>query len=156
MKRVVCFLCAIVTVASSARALAAVTTNISVPIDQIVFNPCADNRSGENISLSGPLHVLTSVTLTKDSVHLDTHFQPQDVTGVGSVTGTTYRATGVTRENTTFHGAGFPFIDTFVNNFRMIGRSSASNFMVHVVFHITVNANGVTTAVPEHVSVDCR
>ena len=83
------------------------------------------------------------------------HFQPQGLTGVGLTTGDKYQATGVTQEIDHF-GAGFPIISTFINNFRFIGAGPGNNLLFHEESHVTINANGVITALVDHISLECR
>jgi hypothetical protein len=49
----------------------------------------------------------------------------------------------------------FPFIETFVNNFKIIGQGPGNNFLVHQNVHITVNANGTLTASVDNFSTEC-
>ena len=49
-----------------------------------------------------------------------------------------------------FSSSGLRFNATFVNNFRWIGPGRGNNFLSHQTFHVTVNANGVTTVVCGH------
>jgi hypothetical protein len=83
-------------------------------------------------------------------VHVKSHAQPQGISGFGQTTGAKYQATGVTQERFSIN----PF--TFVNNFRIVGQGPGNNFLVHEVFHVTVNANGTVTAFVDRVSVECR
>jgi hypothetical protein len=134
------------------------TTNLSVPINILVFVPCANGGTGEFVQLSGDLHILFHTTIG-DSGHVEikAHFQPQGVSGVGLTTGDKYQATGVTQQTTTFDSVdGFPFETTFVNNFRIIGQGLGNNFLVHQTFHVTVNANGEVTAFVTNTSVECK
>ena len=48
------------------------------------------------------------------------------------------------------------FNQTFVNNFRIVGQGTDNNFLVHQTFHVTVNANGMLTALVNNFSVECR
>ncbi|HEV2765916.1 MAG TPA: hypothetical protein VGV38_23225, partial [Pyrinomonadaceae bacterium] len=98
------------------------TTNVSVPTNIVVFVACANGGAGEFVLLSGDLHILMHFTSNKNHVTIKSHFQPQGISGTGLTTGDTYRATGVTQETTTFQNDGGPFVDTFVNNFRVIGQ----------------------------------
>lgn len=132
---------------------AAVVTNTSVPIEITLFVPCANGGAGENIDVSGPLHVLASVTLDRHGgFHAHVLFNPQDVTGVGLSTGNKYQGTGETEED--FNGT-VGLTDTFVNNFNMIGQGPGNNFKVHENAHITINANGTITAFVDNFSFTC-
>jgi hypothetical protein len=134
------------------------TTNVSIPTDLAVFIPCANNGAGEDVQLSGPLHMLFHVTISAgDKIIIKSHFQPQGISGVGRTTGDKYRATGVTQETTTFDSIdGFPFVTSFVNNFKIIGRGPGNNFLVHENFHVTINANGEVTVFVDNFKFDCK
>ena len=138
--------------------LSAVTsqTNAEIPIDLFVFVPCANGGAGELIVVSGPLHVLFQVTISNTgNVLLYAHFQPQGISGTGSVTGDKYQATGITQSTNTF-STPFPITSTFVNNFYMIGQGPRNNFKVHETFHFTINANGEQTAFVDNFRVTCQ
>lgn len=148
-----------ITNGTSATPQATVTmTNVSIPIDLVVFVPCADNGMGEFVDLSGDLHILIHVTISNSGrVTVKQHTQPQGISGIGQSTGDRYRGTGVTQSTQTFDGIdGFPFQTTLVNNFRIIGQGPGNNFLVHENSHITINANGEVTAEVDNLSVDCK
>ena len=131
-------------------------TNITIPIDLFVFVPCANGGAGELMEVSGPLHVLSQLTISNSgNVVLYSHFQPQDISGTGFVTGDKYQGTGITQSMNTFK-TPFPITFTFVNNFYMIGQGPNNNFKVHETFHFTINANGEVTAFADNFSVTCQ
>jgi hypothetical protein len=131
------------------------TDNFVAPLDQLVFIPCANGGSGEDVELIGRLHVLVHATLASDSNFVfKEHFQPQGVAGIGSVTGDTYHGTGATQDLTHYGHVGQTF--TFVNNFRIIGQKTGNNVLLHEVAHFTVNANGGVTASFDKVTADCK
>jgi hypothetical protein len=138
------------TQSASAQA-APFTINLQFPITISVFVPCALGGAGEVVDLSGMLHELFHVVSTPGGrLQLKLHDQPQGISGTGETSGEKYQATGVTQQlsNTnTF---------TFVNNFRIIGQGPDNNFLVHELFHVTVNANGEITAFVDGTSVECR
>ncbi|MEY2524177.1 MAG: hypothetical protein QOJ66_2742 [Ilumatobacteraceae bacterium] len=121
-----------------------------------VFVPCANGGAGEVIAGDLQLHVLVTTTVNGNNVSGKDHFQPQGGSLVGQTTGDTYVATGATQDSFTgsFQNGRSTF--TFVNNFRMIGPGPGNNFLVHETFHITVNANGVTTVTHDNLTVDCK
>ena len=138
-------------------ALAEVTENVRIPIAPFFVDvPCANGGAGETLDLQGDLHILMTSTVNGNNVSGKFHFQPQGVSGTGSVTGDTYRATGVTQG--TFKGSlqNGQYAETFVNNFRMIGPGPGNNFLVHELFHITINANGEVTVEHEISRVECK
>lgn len=137
-------------------AASTVTTNEFVPFSLIAFVPCANGGAGELVEVSGTLHILTHTTISNSgNVHGKVHFQPQGAKGVGQTTGDTYNATGVTQEQFNINGP-LPFTDTFINNFNIIGPGPDNNLSVHQTIHLTINANGVVTAVVDNTSIECQ
>jgi hypothetical protein len=107
--------------------------------------------------LSGTLHTVSRTTIDANGgFHGTIHFNPQGVKGVGQSSGDTYQGNGVTKTTTNIAGAGLPFTDTFVNNFRIIGPGPDNNLLVHQTIHVTINANGVMTADVLNTSTECR
>lgn len=140
--------------ASFSAAAGGVETNIVYPLTGFtVFVPCAAGGAGEIISLDGTLHVLVNSTVdAQGGIHLTTHFQPQNLSGTGLITGDKYQGTGVTQDQTIVTAAG---VVTFVNNFRMIGQGPGNNYMVHENATATVDANGNVTAFHDNLTVSC-
>jgi hypothetical protein len=147
----------LIVVLGVAQALAKATTynqNVQVPIDLLVFVPCAAQGAGELVQLSGPLHILFTTTIDdRGGFHSKFHNQPQGVSGTGLTTGASYNATGVTQGN--FNGK-VGYETTFVNNFKIVGQGPGNNFMIHETFHVTVNANGTLTAFVDQTSIVCN
>ncbi len=141
---------------SGLPACAAVDTNMSFPVSISVFVPCAVGGAGEVVTLSGNLHLLVSTTVNANHISFDMHIQPQGISGVGSVTGNKYQGTGITRLSFEADVVAFPFIQTSVNNFKIIGQGPDNNFLVHENIHITVNANGTVTASVDNFSMSCQ
>jgi len=135
-------------------ARAEVTDNESIPFTQVLFVPCAADGAGEEVLVSGDLHILTSVTMDQSGGgHLRAHVQPQGISGVGLTTGDKYQATGGDHLETNFQfGREF----TEVSNFRLIGQGPGNNFLVHQTIHFTINANGTLTTDVNHVSAECK
>jgi hypothetical protein len=139
-----------------AFAASAFTDNFVAPLDQLVFIPCANGGVGEDVELTGRLHVLVHATLASDSNFVfKEHFQPQGIAGIGSVTGDTYHGTGATQDLTHYGRVGQQTF-TFINNFRIIGQKTGNNLLLHEVVHFTVNANGGVTASFDKVTADCK
>jgi hypothetical protein len=138
-------------------AQAAVEENISTSFDGFtVFVPCANGGTGEEVVFTGNLHTLITFTINGNNVSGKYHFQPQGLSGVGTITGDKYRGTGVTQG--TFKGSlqNGQYQQTDVNNFRMIGQGKGNNFLVHSTFHLTISAKGAVTASVDQVSEECK
>jgi hypothetical protein len=126
------------------------TSSISVPFDA-VFDGCT-----EPIHFTGELHILSHSTFTSSgNVHFKSHFQPQGLKGIGLLTGTKYEATGVSQVEINYDGP-VPHTESYINNFRLIGQGRNSNFLVHEIFHFTINSNGDVTVIHDNSSLECR
>jgi hypothetical protein len=156
MKQILALFAIAVMLVSVAAAHAAVTTNDKQTTAFSVFVPCANGGAGESVDGTIDLHTLITSTVNGNNVSGKFHFEPQGGDLVGSVTGDKYQPTGVTQDH--FKGSlqNGQFTETFVNNFRIIGQGPGNNFLVHEVFHITINANGDVTVNHDRVSVDCK
>jgi len=144
---------AAVALATANLAQAAVSSNVSVPLATSTFVPCANGGAGEVVNLTGSLHILATVTFdSAGGVHGTLLFNPQNVSGVGSVSGAGYRGTGETLS--TFSG-NVGAVSSLVNNFRIIGAGGAASLQVHENIAVVVNANGTVTTSIDHVSVTC-
>ncbi len=140
---------------SAVNVRAAVVVNESIPFDGFTaFVECADGGNGEEVVLTGDMHFLLAVTLDANGgLHVKDHYQFQGVSGIGQSTGDKYQAVGVSQG--TFNGkVGFTY--TFVQNFRIIGQGPGNDFLVHVTFHLTVNADGTTTVFHDNFTIDCK
>jgi hypothetical protein len=130
------------------------TDNEKVPTDIAVFIDCANGGAGDEVFLSGNLHILFHGTFDgSGGVHLKSHFQPQGISGYSLVTGAKYQATGETQDHFNLK-VGSQF--TYVNNFKIIGQGPGNNFLVHENLHLTVNANGTVTASVDNFSITCK
>ena len=94
-----CLVAVITIIALIVPAHAAVQVNDRTEIALSVFIPCAAGGAGEVVDLVGPLHTLVSFTINGNKVSGYTHFQPQEIVGVGETTGVKYQATGITQES---------------------------------------------------------
>lgn len=131
-----------------------VTQNEFVPLDLLVFVPCAAAGAGEEVQLQGSLHVLSHMTADgTGGVHIVQHFNPQGVSGTGLTTGDEYHGTGMTRYNTKLKVG---VAETYVNNFRIIGRGPGNNYLVHDTYRITLDAEGRLLTERFRFTVDCK
>jgi hypothetical protein len=152
----IALLLSVLALAVAPAAHAEVVENVQVPILLSGFVPCANGGAGEIVDFTGTLHIVVSFTINGNNVSGKSHFQPQGLKGIGQVTGDQYNAVGVTQDS--FRGSlqNDQFNETFVNNFRLIGRGPGNNFSVHENAHITINANGVVTAFIDNFGTDCK
>jgi hypothetical protein len=123
----------------------------------LVFTPCAGQGQEEEVWLSGSLHTLFHYTRNADGgVVFKFQSQPQGLSGVGLLTGTKYQGTGVSSSIDVDNSGSYPYRFTIINNYRIIGQGKNNNFMVHSVFHVTMNANGEFTGEVDKFSAECR
>lgn len=152
----ICLVLMVGTTPAMARATT-FTSSVKIPVNAIVFVPCANGGAGEAVLLSGSLHDLFHITLSdKGSVRIKSHDNRQGVSGVGLTTGTKYRGTGVNQFNFGFASHGLPFTFTFVNSFRIISQGRGNNFLVRENTHVTVKNNGALTAFVDNFSAECK
>ena len=130
--------------------------NVQIPTQFAVQDRCAGGRFGEIIVFTGNQHLVFSQT-SNATGHLDVKVQwnADDITGIGQYTGFTYRATGVTQDHTVIDGE-FPYVETMINNYHVIGQGQATNGNLHETVHYTVNANGDVTAYVTDYNFDCQ
>ena len=131
-------------------------TNTSIDVSILVFIPCANGGAGEFVTVSGPLHILTSFNINGNNIRGFGHDQPQGISGIGSITGDKYQATGVTQFEIKGSLTNGQYEFTFINNFRIIGQGPGNNFLVHQTIHETINANGTVTAEVLNSTFDCK
>ncbi|MGZ5011948.1 MAG: hypothetical protein ACXV74_13415 [Methylobacter sp.] len=142
---------------SASAAATSNTTSTSIDITRNVFvpPPCG-GVTGEIVELVGSLHILTITTINGNHSNIQVKFQPQGVSGVGEITGNTYQGTGATQRTIISDNDSFPLERIEVNNFNIIGHGSDPNAMEHDLVHITINANGETTASIDSSSIICQ
>ncbi len=121
-------------------------TSTTIPLDFIRSNDC----NGEQVKLSGTIHL---VSQTQRDGSVVGHFNYQNVSGVGLTSATTYRASTV---DTFRLEAPFPSDIHSVRSLRLISPGPEDDLLVRFLFHITVNANGETTAEVEDVNIKCK
>jgi hypothetical protein len=139
--------------------LSAVTSSSqsTVPFNVTLWIPCANDGLGENVQLTGEIEIHShAVEDDNGGMHMSTHMRPAGVVGVGALTGARYRGTGGTFQNEGWASGGFPYVYTYVNNFRIIGQGPGNNLLVHVTVHQTLNADGELTAEVDLSSMECK
>jgi hypothetical protein len=131
----------------------AVVVNERIPIFFGVVNPC---NGEEVVSLEGDIHILISTTEdalggTHVGVINQSHFS-----GIGAITGARY--SGFFNSNGHFNvRPPFPQILTLASPGTMtISSGNVPNFIVVIVSHLTVNANGEVTVTKNEFRAECR
>ena len=137
-------------------ALAEVTSNVVVPTDFVDFVTCGNGGAGEQVHITGDLHVILSTSVNGNHVSTKAHFQPDKLVAVGLVTGTVYQMHGVTQQRSEANLNNNQGQLDFVNNFRLITKGPEPNFQVHQVAHLVVNAAGFTVSFTTLNSFTCK
>lgn len=116
------------------------------PVDAAVFVDCANGGAGEEVRVTGTLHI---VIHANDEPGVGTLLFVTEVNsqlrGVGLTTGDIFvggTASGHFVSRTV--GPGQDFSNSSLS--RLIGQGTAPNLLFHEIDHVTVNANGVITA----------
>jgi hypothetical protein len=129
-----------------------VTTNETLPFTGSATNPC----NGDAITFSGQIHITNHVTTSSSGGnHIRMHVNYQGVSGTGTPSGANYNV--VTSQNETRNDNVGPQTETTITQvINLIAQGAVPNSKLHVVLHVTVNANGVTTSEVEEITVACK
>ena len=122
-----------------------------------VWVACANDGLGEEVSFSGSIQFLFHFNDDRGGgFHVTSEANPQGLSGTGSVTGDLYQGTGGTGGHVNGTISGFPYTDSFVNNFRIIGQGTGNDLIIHTNGQFTVNALGEVTVSQVNFSSECR
>jgi len=129
-------LTAIGTLASVTAAQAQVVTNETASYVYSGYVPCANGGAGELVNGRIDVHNLVTSTVNDNVETSQFQFQPRGSL-VGSVTGDTYRLTGVTRGTYKDSLQDSASIVTYVQSYQLVGPGQGNNLRVHEIAHIT-------------------
>jgi hypothetical protein len=129
-----------------------ITTNETVPLTGSMTNPC----NGDVVTFQGNMNVTNHMTTDSNGgTHLKTHVNFQNVSGTGVPSGLNYNVR--TTINETVNDNDGPQSEaTIISMVKLISQGSAPNSFLKIVFHITVNANGVTTSTVDQTKIECQ
>jgi hypothetical protein len=149
MRRLLVILVAVGALAAPLSAQAGTT------VEKQSFDATFEICNGDLIHLSGTLLAVFSETATPSGGEvLAFHFQPQGVSGVDLVTGTVFRATGLTRDLIVNSPPGGS-TETFVNRFHIQATGGAQSYIITELFHVTVTPNGTVTVFFDNFASTC-
>jgi len=140
-----------------AAVLAETIVNQTVPFSGSAFNSCTD----ELVAITGNLHTTTRTTVSGNRIHIGVTVHMTGVKGT-TLEGARYAEMDVQNQETNFSTDSAPA--EFTSERTMIltrlgedGRFVAGDdFHLHVIAHMTVNANGIVTVDKTDTSIDCR
>jgi hypothetical protein len=117
-------------------------------------NPC----TGELITITaGTLQLAVNTTADgAGGLHIAVRGNAQGVVAAGATSGEMYRLAGDFWSEQTVADAGYPLIFTIIEVHNAVSAGSASNLIVQIVRHVTINATGEITAVADAVRAECR
>ncbi len=130
------------------------TTTQIISQQLLIPNTC----TGDYIYLSGMVRQVVSSTFSPGEFHVNTLTNYNGLTGVGLISGTTYRATGTSRFNRSLNlvfGGFFPYAFNQVENVRLVG-SGGQSLVLHENFHVTVGLDGTATTVVDNPVIVCQ
>lgn len=141
---------------TTARAQATTsTTSFTLPLNQIVFVPCANGGVGESVQLSGYRHIVIHRTENGDHVIRKSYVLAK-ASGTGLTTGDTYHTASMNHHLLTFQSDAEPFIATHIDTLMFIGQGPGNNFIVHLNDHLTFNGNGELITQNFNFHTDCK
>jgi hypothetical protein len=127
------------------------TDRVTEPFETII-TAC----NGEDVYLSGELLLIFHTTIDSGGgIHSKFTLVPRHVRGVGSVTGTQYKAVGGQRDHFNADVDFAPLNETFTTMFNLVSQGGSDNLQFKGTFHITINAKGEVTAFVDHFSERC-
>ncbi len=127
---------------------------IRQPVAGVGFlNPC----TGEGLTISdGSLQLLTHVTEDDaGGLHLSIRGSAQGVVAEGDVTGRLYRLAGDFWSESNIGLGGLPFTTTLVEVHNVISAGASENVMIHILWHLTVDPNGVVRGSVDSLRTEC-
>src|SRR2546425_838282 len=141
----------VATMIVSPPAYAATTSSVMPFPEPTITNPC----NGEDVNVSGNVHVTIGATIDGNGgIHLRIHINNQDVSGIGVTTGSKYQIP-TTLDSSAYFGTATTM--TLTVNTRVVAQGSTPNFNMRELVHVTMDANGVTTASIDNASItDCN
>lgn len=121
-------------------------TSTSIPLHAIRSNDC----TGEQVEITGTIHLVYHVQPGGDQMG---HFNYQNTRAVGLTSGDSFRVSSTDQIHLR---APFPSDVTAVSSFHLISQGQGDNLLVHVLYHITVNAQGDVTTEIMDLTTQCR
>lgn len=113
---------------------ATVKQNVKLDLSGTVVSPC----TGEPIAFQGSAHIVATYTPTADGFTVETHFNTQGVSGVGTVSGTNYQIIQSSNEDDEIVASDPATESGSVDlHYRVISNGSTDNFLADFIFTFT-------------------
>jgi hypothetical protein len=124
------------------------------PFNATFFVPCVAGGAGEDVEFTGTAHFFIAIERPPaGGVNFLVHSWVTNGSGVGLTTGATYRFVSGQMDNEANTPSGSSSV-TVVTNVRVIGKGEG--FLLHIVSHLTVLADGTVTSSVDEFSAECR
>jgi hypothetical protein len=137
-----------------ASGAAATTENFKIPAEEF---PAADLCNGDQVQLQGTIHLVGQGEALPDvdRQHAHTHFNSQQLSGIGTTSGDRYKVNLISQSifNAHIDGANVTTLEVMMNVVRL---GSGENSQLQTVLHTTQNANGETTTQFQNFHVHCQ
>jgi hypothetical protein len=130
----------------------ALTSNTEIPSSFTFFDQC----SGEDVAVAGTVHVVTTSTMT-DNTLSGTFHSNFKATGIGQVSGLAYQEAVVANSSFKTSLINGGATSTFVGQITIVAPGARNNQVSPIFMHTTMNADGeVTSLKVETPTVACR
>lgn len=115
-----------------------ISNEFDVPFTRTISAACLD----EDVFVDGVIHLLITETYSA-SGHYSFKLlgQPQDLWGVGVTSGLPWKFAGATNWTINVQLAGFPYAETFVDRFHVVG-PRGSQYNLEELLKVTINGVG--------------
>ena len=134
----------------------AVEVNQKIPYSQLIPVLC----TGESVLFTGTQHIVIDYNIKKSGrLEFIYHSNLMGISGVGVTSGEKYQIAEVNKENRGMNTTdGYPAVFTIVHNLNILGLRLGNVYMVRMLFHCTLNANGEITTEIDNFTVegDCK
>jgi len=135
-------------------AQAEVVTNETVSYAYAGWVPCANGGAGELVTGTIDVHILATSTINTNVDAWQFAFEPRGSL-VGTMTGDTYRLTGVTRGTYVDSLQSGKYTATYVNRYRLIGPGTGNNLVVRETAHVTRDGDDLVVD-HDNFAIECK
>ena len=125
-----------------------------IPFEKIVFVPCANNGSGEEVKLTGNSKIVYQISWNDRGSHFIFHENYHGVSGIGLTSNETFTASGKTQGEVSGSWESNHFVRTMVEELKINGQNT--KFTVRYNLHITINPDGSVSFKRENETADCK
>ena len=119
-----------------------VTTHLTVPLDESVYNPA----TGETVHFAGDVDFIVHTKTRADGSVIVSIQDDGFIPGTGDKTGNTYKLMAHDRQRFSFNATGFPLTVTLTCDMRLLNKGSCNNVEVPLTVQFTVQKDGSVSA----------